>query len=82
MPVETAPPKQVDLSPNGQPAVTFERGAQEGVVRFTAEDIEKARREEKDKLYPRLEALDTELKSLREEAQRRREAEQAEIQAA
>lgn len=74
---------------NGRPTVPqapepaqqgFAQGVGEG-VRFTAEDIEKARREEKDKLYPRLEALDTELKGLRDEAQRRRQAEEAEVQA-
>lgn len=38
---------------------------------FTAEEIEKARIEEKNKLYPRLEAMDAELKELRAERERR-----------
>lgn len=38
---------------------------------FTREDIEKARREEKDKLYSRIEAMDSEVKRLREEREER-----------
>ena len=43
---------------------------------FTTEDIERARQQEKDKLYPRLSTMEEELKALRAE----REAEQAEKQ--
>lgn len=44
--------------------------------RFSEEDIERARQQEKDKLYPRLEEMSTQLRSLQEQ----REAEQAERQ--
>lgn len=43
-------------------------------VRFTDEDIERARQQEKDKLYPRIDEMSTQLKALQAE----REAEQAE----
>ena len=43
-------------------------------ARFTAEQLDAARREEKDKLYPRLEEMSTQLKALQDE----REAEAAE----
>lgn len=42
---------------------------------FTVEDIEKARKEEKDKLYSRIDSMDTELKAMREEREKREAAE-------
>ena len=50
---------------------------------FTAEDIERARQQEKEKLYPRIEEMSTQLRSLQEErqaeaAERQRLAEEAE----
>lgn len=53
---------------NGQPQ------EQRPAYRWTDEDIEAARKQEKDKLYPRIEDMDAQLKALREE----REAEKAE----
>lgn len=41
---------------------------------FTAEDIAKARKEEKDKLYSRIESMDEELKKMREEREQREKA--------
>jgi hypothetical protein len=51
--------------------------------RWTDEDIERARQQEKDKLYPRLEEMNTQLRTLQEErqaelAERQRLAEEAE----
>lgn len=61
----TQPVVVVPAQPNGQTA-----------PQFTAEDIEKARQQEKEKLYPRIEEMNEQLKALRAE----REAEQAERQ--
>lgn len=44
---------------------------------FSAEDLAKVRKEEKDKLYPRIEEMQAELKALREEQAARAAAEQA-----
>lgn len=62
----------------------FAQGQDEGSGRsFSAEDIAKARKEEKDKLYGRVESLNDELKRLREaEEERKRMAEEAEARAA
>lgn len=50
--------------------------AQNGEAKtFTTEDIEKARREEKDKLYGRLQTMEEELKAMRAEREKRAEAE-------
>jgi hypothetical protein len=53
-------------------------------VRFTDEDIERARQQEKEKLYPRLEEMSEQLKALKaerdaEQAERQRLAEEAEV---
>jgi DNA repair exonuclease SbcCD ATPase subunit len=48
-------------------------------ARFTAEQLEEARRQEKEKLYPRLEELGSQLKTLQEERQAELAARQAEI---
>lgn len=42
---------------------------------FTMEDIEKVRKEEKDKLYSRIDSMDNELKAMREEREKREAAE-------
>ena len=62
--VQQRPIRVVDQPTNGAPSN----------VRFTDEDIERARQQEKDKLYPRIEEMSEQLKQLRAE----REAEQAE----
>jgi len=45
------------------------------VPTFTAEDLEKVRKEEKDKLYPRLQTMEEELKALRADREAREKAE-------
>jgi len=50
-----------------QPVVTLGDPIQPTGRTFTEEDIERARQQEKDKLYPRLSAMETELKTFREE---------------
>ena len=61
--VQQRPIQVVDQPTNGQPS-----------PRFSEEDIERARQQEKEKLYPRIEEMSEQLKQLRAE----REAEQAE----
>jgi hypothetical protein len=61
IPIESVPPQD-------QPPVDPDRI-------FTTADIEKARREEKDKLYSRIESMDAEVKRLREEREAREAAE-------
>ena len=63
--VSQRPITVVDQPGNGAPATNF---------RFTDEDIEKARQQEKEKLYPRIDEMSQQLKLLQEE----REAERAE----
>lgn len=80
-PVVQDPPAPADpglqvpiVPPQDQPPVDPDRI-------FTKEDIEKARREEKEKLYSRLDTMDAEVKRLREEREAREQAE-AEARAA
>lgn len=57
-----------------QPVQQDRQSQDRPAYRWTDEDIENARRQEKEKLYPRLEDMDAQLKALRDE----REAEKAE----
>lgn len=57
---EATDPAPAAPAPNTKPGKTF-----------SEEDIAKARREEKDKLYPRLEGMENEVKTLREEREAR-----------
>lgn len=66
-------PQTVDPSTQTPPPVQ-----QQGQQSYTAEDIERARREEKDKLYGRIETMSGELRTLQQE----REAREAEARAA
>jgi hypothetical protein len=59
-----------------QPQVQIVQPQVPSNLRFSEEDIERARQQEKEKLYPRLEEMSTQLKQLTSE----REAEQAERQ--
>jgi DNA repair exonuclease SbcCD ATPase subunit len=47
---------------------------------FTVDDIEKARREEKDKLYPKLQELEAEVERIRKEREEREAAAKAEVE--
>jgi predicted nucleic acid-binding Zn-ribbon protein len=78
----------VTVLPEATPPAPQQQQPAQGSRTFTAADIEKARQEEKDKLYgrmskgdERLQALEAELKSLREEREAR-QREEAERQAA
>jgi hypothetical protein len=57
-----------------------ERARDPDTGRFTTDDIAKARQQEKDKLYPRISEMETELKRLREEREAREAAESAQRQ--
>jgi DNA repair exonuclease SbcCD ATPase subunit len=62
-----------------KPAEKAPEGSQNGDSAgktFTTEDIEKARREEKDKLYGRLQTMEEELKAMRAEREKRAKAEE------
>jgi hypothetical protein len=65
-----------------QPAQQYQQPTQQqqpvGQV-FTAEDIARARQDEKDKLYGRIEEMGTQLQTLAEERQQREEAEAARL---
>lgn len=75
---ETPPTPAATDTPPAQEG--FAQGAAESGNRtFTAEDIEKARRQEKDKLYGRMEELQAELRALRE-AEEAKKAEQEEAE--
>jgi hypothetical protein len=88
--VEPAQPRQASdwaqTNPSGQvsqPVQVVDQPVQPTGRAFSEEDIERARQQEKDKLYPRLSAMEEELKSMRqqreaEEAERQRLAEEAE----
>jgi len=89
--VEPAQPRNANdwAQPNAagqvsQPVQVIDQPAQTPTGRaFSEEDIERARQQEKDKLYPRLSAMEEELKAMRqqreaEEAERQRLAEEAE----
>jgi DNA repair exonuclease SbcCD ATPase subunit len=72
------PPRQVaDWSPGPQQQTVAPPPPQAPQPSYTAEDIEKARREEKDKLYGRIESMSDELRTLQQE----REAREAEARA-
>lgn len=71
--VQPAAHPQTIQQPQQQP---MQQGSVAPNLRFSEEDIEKARQQEKDKLYPRLEEMGTQLRTLQEA----REAEQAERQ--
>ena len=83
--VEPAQPRrQADFAPQGTPAqqvsqpvvVTEQPPVQPTGRFFTEEDIERARQQEKEKLYPRLQTMEEQIKGFQAE----REAEQAERQ--
>jgi chromosome segregation ATPase len=59
-----------------QPLTVTDQSLQQPNGRFTEQDIERARQQEKEKLYPRIEEMNAQLKELREA----REAEMAERQ--
>lgn len=71
-------------APNGQQAPTATESKETKPAKtFTAEEVEKIRKEEKDKLYSRIESMDEELKRMREEREaREKAAKDAEKQAA
>lgn len=75
---EETPEPPADTTPPPAASDGFEQGQME--ARFTPEDLAKVRKEEKDKLYPRIESLEAELKAARaaeEERLRMAEEEQA-----
>ena len=61
--VATARPDQVV----SQPIAVVDQPLQQPNSRFTQEDIERARQQEKDKLYPRIEEMSKQLKQLQAE---------------
>ena len=67
-----------------QPIQVADQPQQQPNVRFTEQDIERARQQEKEKLYPRIEEMSAQLKQLRrpnvrpKQAERQRLADEAE----
>lgn len=74
-------PTQTAAQAVSQPAVVVPNDFVQGMPTgrfFTEEDLNKARQQEKDKLYPRIESMDAQLKALQQEREAMEAARQAE----
>ncbi len=78
--VETPPKEEPETPPTQTPAAQngFQQGANADGKTFTEEDLERARKQEKDKLYGRIEEMDNQLKAMREAEEARQKAIQEE----
>lgn len=79
------PPRQVQVEPIAPPAPPADpqitsNGTQQQQHFYTDEDLERVRREEKDKLYGRIQTMDEQLKQLQRERDEREAARQAEVE--
>jgi hypothetical protein len=75
-------PTQTAAQAVSQPAVVVADNGQPTGRFFTEEDLNKARQQEKDKLYPRIDQMDQQLKALQAEREAAEAARKAEVDAA